>query len=228
MSCEDPLSQALALLFRAYSYARDLGVDVWDFAVDWDEFRSANISKSELRWLLRQGLVQQADELISVTVRKRRFRLISSTAITGESCFIITEAGAAHFKDFCTGRPGIEASRMRSDCQFEGVLRAGLHEVALGHNGIPHWNCNRRELSFNGQLVKRFRTPAPNQFIILEAFESSAWPARIDDPLPAKTDQCPKRRLHDAIKCLNRHQSHASLRFGGDGSGCGILWDPAD
>jgi hypothetical protein len=61
--------------------------------------------------------------------------------------------------------------------------------------------------------------------MVLNAFEEEGWPARIDDPLPPHSDQDPKRRLNDTIKCLNRKQVRELLRFHGDGSGEGILWE---
>ena len=55
-------------------------------------------------------------------------------------------------------------------------------------------------------LVKRFKVPAPNQEMILAAFEEESWPVRIDDPLPVHPCLAAKRRLHETITSLNRHQ----------------------
>ncbi len=89
----------------------------------------------------------------------------------------------------------------------------------------PHWNAERHELKVNRQLVKRFRWPACNQETVLMAFEEEGWPDRIDDPLPPQPEQDSKRRLHDTIKCLNRNQINQALRFHGDGTGEGVLWE---
>ncbi len=59
----------------------------------------------------------------------------------------------------------------------------------------------------------------------MSAFQEDGWPARIDDPLPPTPETDPKRRLSDAIKCLNRKQLNPLLRFSGDGTGEGVLWD---
>ena len=64
-----------------------------------------------------------------------------------------------------------------------------------------------------------------NQEAILAAFQEDGWPARIDDPLPPVAETDPKRRLSDTIKCLNRKQQNALVRFSGDGTGEGVLWD---
>jgi hypothetical protein len=57
------------------------------------------------------------------------------------------------------------------------------------------------------------------------AFEEEHWPPRIDDPLPKNPELLPKRRLHDAIKSLNRNQKRSLIRFMGDGTGEGVRWE---
>lgn len=76
-----------------------------------------------------------------------------------------------------------------------------------------------------GSLIKQFIWPAENQELILAAFEEQGWPTRIDDPLPLRDGVCPKRRLHDTIKCLNRKRIVAHIRFAGDGTGQGVRWE---
>ncbi|MCG8450929.1 MAG: hypothetical protein MI725_15285 [Pirellulales bacterium] len=100
-----------------------------------------------------------------------------------------------------------------------------LRNAARAQLSLPVWDSERKELRVDGQLVKRFRTPAPNQETVISAFEEESWPARIDDPLPPAAEQNCRRRLIDTIKCLNRSQVHSLLRFRGDGTGRGILWD---
>jgi hypothetical protein len=62
--------------------------------------------------------------------------------------------------------------------------------------------------------------------LILESFEEQGWPESIDDPLPVERDIDPKRRLHDAIKRLNRNQRCRAISFHGNGNGQGIAWRP--
>ena len=95
-------------------------------------------------------------------------------------------------------------------------------------NGLAHrpaWDAVRRELRLGGLLIKRFRVPALNQQLILAAFEELGWPQGIDDPLPPTADKHPKERLHEAIDRLNRSQQNRLIRFRGDGTGEGILWE---
>lgn len=93
---------------------------------------------------------------------------------------------------------------------------------------VPQWDADRRELRFNGAVVKHFKWVAANQQAILCAFEEDGWPPRIDDPLPPQQEQDSKRRLADTIKCLNRKQCYAVIHFRGDGTGEGVIWDVVD
>ena len=87
----------------------------------------------------------------------------------------------------------------------------------------PVWDRERRELRFGDIVVKRFKWPAENQELVLDAFEDLGWPTRIDNPLKEHPTICPKRRLHDTLKCLNRKQVNALIKFRGDGTGLGVL-----
>ena len=77
-------------------------------------------------------------------------------------------------------------------------------------------------------IVKQFKVPANNQHRVLTAFEEEGWPERVDDPLPPRDGVDPKRRLHDTINSLNRHQRNALIRFFGNGTGDGVLWQSVE
>ena len=95
----------------------------------------------------------------------------------------------------------------------------------LNRSHVPKWDSSRHELRLGHALVKVFKLPSRNQEAILLAFEEESWPPRIDDPLSPQGDIDPKRRLHDTIKSLNRHQKNYLVRFIGDGTGEGIRWE---
>jgi len=108
-------------------------------------------------------------------------------------------------------------------------------QAPLGNNGskvedgsfnyLPSWIHCDRTLRLNQQIVKRFKWRAANQEAILSAFEEEGWPRRIDDPLSPLEDQDPKRRLSDTIKGLNKKQVNPLIRFRGDGTGEGVIWE---
>jgi hypothetical protein len=90
--------------------------------------------------------------------------------------------------------------------------------------GVPKWDSDRRELSLNGVILKRFRRTAPNQERLLQAFEEDGWPHEMDDPLPRTNGVLPGERLRETIKRLNRSVTPGLIRFGGDGSGERVVW----
>ena len=90
----------------------------------------------------------------------------------------------------------------------------------------PRYDCELRELWLGRKLVKRFKQRAPDQHLILLAFEELGWPFRIDSPLaPRSHCEDRKRRLNHAIYRLNRHQHHRLIYFRGDGTGDGVIWE---
>ena len=91
----------------------------------------------------------------------------------------------------------------------------------------PEWNAERRELRYDGRLVKRFVTASPCQIKILEAFEEEGWPGVIDDPLSPEGERLPPDRLRATIYQLNQHQENELIRFRGNGTGKAIVWEPA-
>lgn len=102
---------------------------------------------------------------------------------------------------------------------------------AAAGNDLPAAPCldpQLRELRLGRVLVKRLRQRSPNQERILSPFEEEGWPRRIDDPLPPDPRYDPKERLHTTLKSLNRTQQHPLIRFHGDGTGQGIVWEPVE
>lgn len=101
--------------------------------------------------------------------------------------------------------------------------------VATRHAAlIPHWDVATRVLRVGRHVVKQFRVPSSAQEAILAAFQEEGWPPHLDDPLPPVRDGCPKDRLRDAIRHVNANQKNRLLRFRGDGTGQGILWELID
>jgi hypothetical protein len=107
---------------------------------------------------------------------------------------------------------------------------ANLRAAAGSSNGrpsvseLPRWDADLGELHFGGRVVKRLRIPAPNVRRILGAFQEHGWRRRINDPLEPTPGVEPKQRLHNALNALNRALAGSGLRFGGDGTGTGIIW----
>ena len=203
---------ALASLIEAQKYAESLSQDIWQFASGIVALRQGGLSHNDLRWLLYRRHVQHGMETTQPGEERRTFRAGGAIRFDRRSCFVLTEAGIAF------ARQGSSALVIESPASLPS--NNGSPPVA-----VPIWDPDRQELRLGRDLVKCFKTPAPNQELILAAFQEEGWPVHIYDPLPPHPEQDSRRRLHDTINSLNRNQKKPLLRFMGDGSGQGVRWD---
>lgn len=214
----EQLDRGLGPLLAASRCAVDAHADLWSFAVEIDRLREAGLTDTHLRWLVFKGLVTHREEITLYGQQDRTFRDIGRLRFSSGSCFVLTPSGEE-----------LLATAGDSAQNGNGQLLARMFPPSEPSSGLPtlfpRWDDQRKELWLDGLLVKRFRVQSPNQETILTAFQEDGWPPRIDDPLQPIANQCAKRRLHDAIKNLNRHQAHRVMRFTGDGSGEGVLWE---
>lgn len=217
------LRDALALLARATEYAQELDRDVWDFAIEGQELKSVGLDVNDLRWLLYQGYVAHANESTKSNHQARLFEATSLPGFGRRSCFVLTEAG----QEFVRLSRVLSSSNIAVASRgFSVVSDVEKFSPAAQVRMIPCWDNSRRELYFQGELIKQFKLPSANQQQILQVFEEENWPSRIDDPLSTSPDFDPKQRLRETIRSLNRNQRARLLRFKGDGTGEGILWEP--
>ncbi len=231
------LLAGLIRLREARDYARDLGRDLWDFGVEASSLKLEGMTPNDLRWLLCKGYVEHASEITQRSEDRRTFLPIGKLNICRRSCFILTPAGAEFLQSLTRELPrsNILATRTNGHAA-NGHAANGLAAPAAvapapavrAEPPMPRWDCQRMELCVGGLIVKQYKLPAPNQEMILMAFEEEGWPHRIDDPIPPRRDHDPKRRLHDTINSLNRNQKNPLLHFLGDGSGQGVRWERAN
>ncbi|MBA4020476.1 MAG: hypothetical protein C0483_25225 [Pirellula sp.] len=219
--------EGLRLLLQSQLYADDVGADGWEFALDLVELKTVGLTSSDLRWLVLKGYAQHARETTLPGDAQRSFRPSKSLTLSKRTCFVITDAGIEAARQWIAAD---EISRTQPTARLPAAsptpVVAPVPETPRSRMA-PHWDSDLQELRVNGLIVKRFKVPAPNQEMILAAFEEEHWPARIDDPLPPHPDQDPKRRLHDTIVSLNRNHKSHMIRFMGDGSGQGVRWSVA-
>ena len=206
-----PLQNLLALLEKARKYAKQLGCEVWQFAEEIGRLRAVGASHGDLRWLLHKGLIAHAEEISRPRAPRRVFRRLGSLMLNERACFVLTELGE-NLAHQWVGAPGA------TDSSGKILLFTEPNVIQ------PVWDLSRRELRVEAVVIKRYRCPAPNQELVLEAFQEERWPVRMDDPLPRLPGRDRKQRLHDTINHLNRNQVHRSLHFYGDGTGSGICW----
>lgn len=223
-SGSQPLNIALVMLIRAYQYAQDTKVDRWEFAIPVAEFRYAGVTISELRWLLYSGFAVHAREVIQRGGQGRKLMRLEIRTLPSDACFILSDHGVQSLESLMQGPPTKVKIQLPKALQSKGSHRSDSAPRITATQPVPLWNGTKLELIFQGLIVKAFRSIAPNQARILIAFQEEGWPHRIDDPLPPESEQDSRERLRNAIKQLNRNQDNHLLRFCGDGSGKGILW----
>src|SRR5262249_19894178 len=149
----------------------------WDFAVEIECLRASGLTNSELHWLLGRGLVEHAHETTLAGEERRTFSPLGRMTLTPATCFILTSLGVVLARELICGTAD----------PLLPLKLAPDEPVLHNHNGhleVPVWDSDRRELRFHEILVKQFKLPAPNQEMVLAAFEEEDWPPRIDDPLP--------------------------------------------
>lgn len=103
---------------------------------------------------------------------------------------------------------------------YTRVLKAIGEDATAG--GTPRWLARTGELWFDGEIVRRVRNAAKATLVvrILDAFEESGWPRKIDDPVTSGGDSSQRRR---AIESLNTGLTR--IRFACAGDGTSFSWE---
>lgn len=141
------IARALEMLWQAHCYAMHAGMNPWDFAIEINEFRRADVCNSELRWILSQGYAAHASETSSEADR-RQFHRETSMSLNETSCFIIAQAGLAVVESWIAA--GLPAT---FNALTLGMLRPtnagasnGDDERRSSDVQKPAWDALRREL----------------------------------------------------------------------------------
>ncbi len=215
---------AMTLLAESHTLAHDAGCDPWDFAVEIHELDHAGVSRSGLRWMLSRNLALHAHETTPRRAKRRSFDTSGAAVFLRHSCFVASEAGLALWN-----KNGTVVETLPFERFNPGAGISSYHKELRTLHGrdviVPHYDPMRAELTVRGQVVKRYRRAAMNQQAVILAFAEAGWIQRIDDPLPATSGICAKRRLQETVKALNSHHLRPLLRFSGDGTGEGVRWD---
>ena len=219
LAANGSLRSVLVQLAHADACARDAQCSPWEFAVEIESLTAEGLTTSDLRWLVRKGYVEHAQEVTRARDKARRFQSCCNLAFAPRTCFVATEAGLR--------LAALEGPQPPSFPPDDPPARQREKPQGHGHRAtcVPMWDRDRRVLRLEGCVVKQFKVPSPSQEAILAAFAEEGWPPAIDDPLPPQPEQDPKRRLRSTIQSLNANQKHPLLHFRGDGSGQRVLWE---
>ena len=207
-------------LLQAAQYAEDLGGDRWVFAIEIRRLQKLGLNNTDLRWLVRKGLITQAKEVTLEGHGEREFVMNTSLKFCKRTCFILSEAGISYARSL--------TANVVEPSLITGVSSLNINPSKLSNGRMPFWDPITRELRLGDVIIKRFKWKGINQETVLSAFQEDGWPTVIDDPLPPKEEQDSRQRLHDTIKALNRRQEYPCIRFHGNGTGEGIRWEFVD
>lgn len=214
----------LLRLLAANDSASDFGRDPWDFAVELPQLSQFGVGTHTLRTMICRRWITHMREIPNPTDRRRAFEAESDLVLSSRSCFVLTRKGY----DIANNLTVLRTTSMNDQNHFSDnnptspSIPSGF-DPRQSSQPMPCWDRERRELRLGDVVVKRFKWPAENQEQVLDAFQEEGWPAHIDDPLVPHPKICPKRRLHDTLKCLNRKQVNQVIKFRGDGTGQGVL-----
>jgi hypothetical protein len=210
---------ALAQLREAAAFADVCAKDIWEFAVEHHSLRRLGLTVSECRWLILKGLATHARDISTADADRRTFEPLCNLALPPGTCFVITPGGMAEIDGLLTAEAWPIPVR-KPEC--------GL-SLAPGNGRVrklaPTWDPDCQQLRVARTIVKQFRLPAPDQEVVLAAFQESQWPSRIEDPFAPKPNQDSKQRLHRTINALNGNQRRPSIRFLSDEKGEGVQWE---
>ncbi len=208
-----PVWLSVERLYLAAILADDCDCKRQEFSVNHEELSQMGLRNEELKWLLMKNVFEEAEHPLDHH-RRESYRT-GGARFSSDRMFVITDFGLELVEQ------NLSAAAIQSNDEPNRGIFAASEQQELK----PSWDGERHELRCAGKVVKKFKWRAANQETILAAFEEEGWPAHIDDPLPQQTEIDPKRRLADAIKSLNRHQKFSLVRFCGDGTGEGVLWE---
>jgi hypothetical protein len=214
------IETSLRLLLDGAECAEDVGVDIWQFAIESSRLYQVGVTVNECRWLVAKRLLKHGTETTTDLADQRTFQSMTNLAFPSGTCFVLTDEGVA-----------IARTIIQTDCRARrtrvrpAVSRSPL-DFGLGESAsaplTPTWDSDRQQLRVGRAIVKQFKVPAGDQELVLAAFQEESWRSRIDNPLPPRRGRDSKRGLRDAINCLNRNQKKRLLHFHADRTG--VSW----
>ena len=179
---------SLRQLGQAHAYARDLGLDSWEFALPIRSLLDLGASETDLRWLVLRGLLDHAHEVTTFKHSVRKFRRSANAAFSSATCFVLTEKGASLVAAESAGAVALPEASGPACVPFPAASGSS------DERALPEWQATRRVLLLGGKVVKRFCHASANQELVLVSFQELGWPRRMDDPLPHHGESAAKQR----------------------------------
>ena len=201
-------------LLCARHEARDRRKPAWTNPIGIATMRADWVPDHVLGWMLYQKHIVHLQRPMRHDMRRAADEATESVIFGDHSRFFLTGIGEAFAEEFAAGFIS------RCDRDF-----AAAWDLLVMGTLLPRYDKDERVFSWGGHVLKHFGQLACNQELVLLAAEEVGWPRWFDDPLLRVRGKSPKRRLHDTIQDLNRHQTPYLVHFKGDGTGTRIGWE---
>ena len=118
------LFAVLRELHEGFELARSLGRDLWDFAVELEQFQRRGVRSNDLRWLVFKGWICHGHETTTRTAGERCFSSGGPHRLDATSCFVLSQSGADLFAEQST--TNVEARRRLSRLLRSRSCPAGI------------------------------------------------------------------------------------------------------
>jgi hypothetical protein len=161
---------AVAVLLTLFEGARRHGRPADQDALNWNALSDLGLTPADVDALLAAGHLKHLEETTGRGTRRRTFDPAAGKGLTGASRFVLTERGAAYFREQLGGA--------------EAGLGVLLRETAAQAEERPCWDAREGTLRWRGEVVKRVRIDGDNQRCVLNALQKQGWPRQLDNPLP--------------------------------------------
>ena len=97
------LKGGLLILWRGCEYARNLGLESWEFAVEQETLARAGLLPIDLHWLMSRGYAEVAPRVISPGARHGHSQDGNGSREEHDACFYLTKAGVAYVSPILAG-----------------------------------------------------------------------------------------------------------------------------
>lgn len=165
----------------------------WSSSTSVTQLIAAGMAEKTIEEWVDSGRFRHAVETTGGLATRRTFDTRLAQPIGPRSHVLLTDKGKDHVR-----------SRLGSKTKID-------HPQG---DGGPRWSRAEGVLFVGKVIVKKFRHPGENQYLILDAFEEEGWPREIDNPIAAGNGVDERTRLKEAVHSLNRNQLASLVKFG--------------
>jgi hypothetical protein len=217
----DPLTpgrRALLLLSEEYATVQRQQADPWQYALELPQLLRHLSDIPVLQALFMHGLIAHRIEKRRLRGQRRFADPPLPFSFSKRSCFSLTPAGV----DFVERK--LASGRALASAK-PGVTELAEADLARIKPTFSKCQDGHRQLKVLNHLLIDFKHLAPQQEDYLQVWQDQLWSPLVPNPYAGKPGARAKKRQHDALDHLNRHQALPLLWFRGDGTGLNATWE---